>query len=503
MLKELLHRKKLFLFTFVTGIGCSFQFGFNVSVINSASAFVKVFINETWMERHETPLQEYAAKLIWSFIVSVLPVGGIVGTYVGGHLTTKYGRKKCMLYNNIAIILISMIMGLSRRARYFEIILVARFLYGISIGFGIMCHSLYLGESAPKDQRGAVCMSRPMLFAFGKFMGQVVGLREILGRESTWPLLLAFSGLPALIQLVTLPWFPESPRYLLIEKGNRALCQDALRRLWGSGDFTEEINDMMAERAAIDSDRAKSIREVFRDRTIRWQLISAMVISMASQLSGINVIYFYTTDVYEQLGIPKDKISYVGVGSGFIEILTSVICILFIERVGRKVLMWRGYSFMAVWMLILTVTLTLRNLSAWIPYCSLVFMFIYIFTYGLGPGCVSSVLILEIFTQSSRPAGLMISGTLQWIWLFILGLVFPFLIDTIGQLSFLVFLVSCSFAAVFVYTMIPETKGKTLLQISEEFGKMNEVNRSCGNFLNKRHVVPNTTEVFVIESSRL
>ncbi|XP_067911344.1 solute carrier family 2, facilitated glucose transporter member 11-like isoform X2 [Heterodontus francisci] len=433
--------------------------------------------------------------LLWSFIVSVYPIGGFVGAQFAAFLTVKYGRKKSLLCNDILAIVGALIMGFSKMARSFEMIVVGRFLYGINVGIGIVAHGLYLGEIAPKELRGAVCMTRAVFTAFGKWMGLVVGLRQILGDESTWHLLLAFSGLPALIQLITLPWFPESPRYLLMERGNRALCIDALQRLWGSGDFTEEVKDMMAEKAQMQGESKKNLIQLFRDKMIRCQLLTGMAVSVGMQLCGINIIYFYASDVYHQLGIPKDKIPYVGIGASGIEMLTSVMCGFIIERVGRRVLLWKGYCFMALWTLLLIITLSLKDNFSWIPYCSLVFIFAYILTFGMGPGSVSGVLPLEIFTQSNRSIALVAANSLQWLSLFVLGLVFPFVIDVLGPFSFFLFFASCCLASLFMFYILPETKGKTLLQINEEFNNLRNARRGMCSIFSKRPVVQNQTEI--------
>ncbi|XP_078277213.1 solute carrier family 2, facilitated glucose transporter member 11-like [Rhinoraja longicauda] len=474
MLKKLFLRRKFFLFIFVVGIGGSFQFGFNVSAINSPSEYIKAFINETWIDRYDTPLQEYSLMLLWSFIVAVYPVGGFVGAQFAAVLTVRYGRKRSLLWNNLVAIASAFIMGFSKMARSFEMIVVGRFLYGVATGIGLVAHGLYLGETAPKELRGAVCLTRAVFNAIGKCMGLVVGLRGILGDENKWHLLLAFSGLPALIQLVSLPWFPESPRYLLMEKGDRALCIDALQRLWGPGDFTEEVDEMMAERAQVQGVTKSNLLQLFSDKAVRCQLLTGIVASAGMQLSGINIIYFYANEVYQQLGIPKDKILYVGIVASGIEIMTSVICGFIIERAGRKVLLWKGYTFMALWILLLIITLSVKEYFTWIPYCSLAFIFAYIFTFGIGPGSVSGVLPLEIFTQSNRSIALVAANSLQWLSLFVLGLVFPFMVEVLGQFSFLLFFGSCSLVALFMFYILPETKGKTLLQIDEEFSTLRQ-----------------------------
>ncbi|XP_059511102.1 solute carrier family 2, facilitated glucose transporter member 11-like isoform X3 [Stegostoma tigrinum] len=401
MLKELLHRRKFIFFIFTVGIGGSFQFGFNISAINPPSEHIKNFINETWIERHETPLQEYSLMLFWSFLVSVYPVGGLVGAQFAAALTLKYGRKKSLLCNDVVAIVAALIMGFSKIARSFEMIVVGRFLYGINI---------------------------------------------------------------------------------------------ALRRLWGPGDFTEEVEDMLAERAQMQGTSKKNIVQLFRDKTIRCQLLTAMAVSTGMQLSGINIIYFYASDVYHQLGISKENIPFVGIGSSGIEMLTSVMCGFIIERAGRKVLLWKGYCFMAFWILLLIITLSLKERFSWIPYCSLVFIFAYILTFGMGPGSVSGVLPLELFTQPNRCIALVAANSLQWLSLFALGLVFPFIIEVLGPFSFILFVVSCFLASLFTFYVLPETKGKTLLQINEEFNNLRIARKGMWSIFRKRPAVPNQTE---------
>ncbi|GCB80669.1 hypothetical protein scyTo_0016313 [Scyliorhinus torazame] len=427
MLKKLLQGRMLLPLILVTGIGGGFQYGFNMSSINAPSMFIKKFIAETWVERFGTALDETAVTLLWCVIVSTYPIGGLFGALNAGHLSIKYGRKNALLFNNIVAIVAAIIMMFSKVGRSFEMILVGRFLYGINAGIGLNVHSMYLGESAPKELRGLVSLTRAMFVAFGKFIGQVVGLREILGTETAWPLLLAFSGLPALIQLFLLPWFPESPRYLLIDRGNKVLCVDALRRLWGQGDFFEEVQDMEAEQAAARGERPKTARELFQDRSVRWQLITNIMLTVAMQLCGINAHQF-----------------------------------------------------------------------TWMPYLSIFLIFAYIFSYGIGPAGVTAIIPFEIFTQSYRPVAFVINGSFQWLGLVLLGMIFPFIVEGLGPFCFLIFLGDCLIIAVFVFIILPETKGKTILEINEEFRKINRKRMGGSSVAVRRKPQQQEPEIFVI-----
>uniref|UniRef100_A0A8B9CAT8 Major facilitator superfamily (MFS) profile domain-containing protein n=1 Tax=Anser brachyrhynchus TaxID=132585 RepID=A0A8B9CAT8_9AVES len=129
-------------------------------------------------------------------------------------------RKKCQMFTNLIMLVAALLMAFSKTAKSFEMILAGRFLYGVGTGFSLNIHPQYVGEISPKKLRGFTNSTVAVFLTLGKLTGQVVGLREILGSEALWPWLLASSGLSALVQLVTLPFFPDSPPYLLIQKGN-------------------------------------------------------------------------------------------------------------------------------------------------------------------------------------------------------------------------------------------------------------------------------------------
>ncbi|XP_067861730.1 solute carrier family 2, facilitated glucose transporter member 11-like isoform X1 [Heptranchias perlo] len=469
ILKELFHLKVLLLLIIVSGMGGTLQHGLNMSLISAPSAYIKCFINETWLERYGTAMEEQVIKVTWSVIVSIYPIGAVLGALIAGHLSVKYGRKNCLVFNNILAIVAAAIVGLSRMARSFEMILVARFLYGVNAGNGMNIHCMYLMECSPKKLRGVVTVTTAIFISLGKCLGQIIGLREILGSESVWPLLMAFNAIPAFIQLVTLPWFPESPRYLLIDKGNRALSINALQRLWGKRDFSQELEEMQAERTAIRGKRPRSVWELCRDPSVWSQLAINMMMSLFIQLSGINAIYSYAFEIFHAAGIPNETIPYVSIGTGLIETITLLICGFFVERAGRKSLLCGGLGFMSLWTALLTVTFSLQHLVSWMPYCSLVIIFAYVLSYGLGPGGVAIILPSEIFLQSDRPAGYVINGFLNWFGLFLIGMVFSFMIEGLGYLCFLIFCGVCFVLTILAYYIVLETKGKTPLEINEEF----------------------------------
>ncbi|XP_015282774.1 PREDICTED: solute carrier family 2, facilitated glucose transporter member 11-like [Gekko japonicus] len=462
----------LFLATCAAGIGGTFQYGYNVSVINAPTEHIHRFLNESWRERHQAALSPGMLTLLWSTVASIFSLGGLFGAHLGGSLAIRLGRKGGLLTNNVIAILAALLMGISSPTGLFELLIVGRFLIGMNTGIGLSLQPLYIGEAAPKHLRGTMTMGSSIFLTGGILTGQVVGLRELLGGEKYWPFLLSSCCFPAFFQLLALPWFPESPRYLFIDKGDEVKCIQALKRFHGPLHYQMEMEDIQRERVALGGEKPKKPWELFTDRSVRWQLITIFLMPMGQQLSGINAIYFYASYVFAEAGIPSAKIPYVTLGTGACECLTALTCGLLIESMGRRRLILGGYSLMTVWCVVLTCSLTYKT-HPWAPYLSMASIFAFILSFGLGPGGVTNILTAELFMQSSRPAAYMIAGSMSWLSFFTVGMLFPFIVKGLKQYCFLVFLVECFLVAIFIFFVIPETKNKTFLEIKREFHKLN------------------------------
>ncbi|TDH12862.1 hypothetical protein EPR50_G00050220 [Perca flavescens] len=312
-------------------------------------------------------------------------------------------------------------------------------------------------------------MGTSIFITGGILTGQVIGLKELLGKEEQWPILLSTTCIPALLQLLILPWFPESPRYLLIDKRDDEGCKKALKQLHGISGCDGEWTDIEKEKNNFVDFQAKKPWELLTDRSVRRQLLTVLLLNAAQQLNGINAIYFYANYLFKQSGVPADKIPYVTVGTGACECITALTCGLLIDRLGRKVLITGGYTLMSICCILFTLTLSFQDASPVFPYMSMVCVFAFILSFGLGPGGVTNILTTELFTQTARPAAHIIAGSLNWLSFFIIGLVFPFIVIGLQQYCFLVFLAVCSLMAIYIFLFVPETKNKTFVEIQNEF----------------------------------
>ncbi|KAK5617663.1 hypothetical protein CRENBAI_002179 [Crenichthys baileyi] len=307
-------------------------------------------------------------------------------------------------------------------------------------------------------------LAGPMTIRFG---------REILGCESCWQYLLASNAIPGFIQLLTLPWFPESPRYLLIDRGDKEACIDALQRLRGCEVQSSELDEILQEQAETKGMRPRRPWELFTDRSVRWQLISVIIISSAMQLCGNDSIYFYASYVFKEASISDDQIQYVTIGTGTCEFTACIMCNLLVERKGRRFMLTGGFLLMTIWAIVFTIALSFERYVSWMPYLSMACIFTYILSFGMGPAGVTGVLPTEIFNQTARPAAYTIAGSMMWLNLFIVGMIFPFLVSGLSEYCFVPFAAICLSSALYIGLFLPETKGKSLSVITNEFHKMN------------------------------
>ncbi|XP_068065224.1 solute carrier family 2, facilitated glucose transporter member 11-like isoform X2 [Anomalospiza imberbis] len=434
-LSDLVQYRRLLLMIVVLGIGGTHLSGFQMSVINYTSLYIQKFVNETWLERYGSVLPQETLMLLWSLIVSVYCMGGMIGCLCSGYLTAKFGKKKSLLLNNVVLITAALLTGFSRRAKSFEMILAGRFLEGIAAGIHMNAHVQYAGEISPKKFRGFINVTSTVFLALGKTVARILGLRELLGTEDMWNVLLSFSGLVALIQLIFLPFFPESPPYLLLQKEDKAGCLKAMKQLWGEGNYHTEFDDLMKEKAITKGTKIMNVLEVLRERSVHPQLCTMLLLLLSLQLCGLSAITFYTSEIFETANLQESIIPYVSVGVSISELISIIFCDQFL----------------------------------WLRYCSVILIFLFIIAYGLGPAGAVVAVMNEIFTLSTRASAFVIGGIVIWLGLTFTGMIFPFAVMLLGPFCFLIFVAVLVISVVLIYLFLPETKGKSTSEITEKF----------------------------------
>ncbi|KAM4615380.1 solute carrier family 2 member 15a [Polymixia lowei] len=465
---------------FLTSFGSSMLYGYNLAVVNSPAVYIKDFYNRTVVSRNGTGLNGEALTLMYSLTVSVFAIGGLLGSLMVGMLVTRFGRKGTVVNTTVLVFIAGSLMGFSRICGSPEMVIVGRFITGIHSGISLSVVPMYLGEIAPKNLRGFLGLMPSIFICVGVFAAQILGLHELLGKEEHWPLFLSLVVVPTFIQLMLLPWFPESPRYLLIEKHNVHATITALKWYRAKCNIQAEIEEMQEEQRSLSSVETLSVWRLLLDDTVRWQVLSVVVINIGMQLSGIDAIWFYTNDIFENAGIPRPEIQYTTVGTGAIEIIAGLIGCFTIEKLGRRPLIIGGFAMMGICCAGITFALILQARLSFMRYVSVGCVVGIIAGFCIGPAGVPFLVTAELFKQSHRPAAYTVGGALNWMSNFAVGFVFPFLQMSAGSYCYLVFSSVCLSVAVFVFFVIPETKNKTFVEISRMFAKKEAIPETQG-----------------------
>uniref|UniRef100_A0A8C5X462 Solute carrier family 2, facilitated glucose transporter member 5 n=1 Tax=Malurus cyaneus samueli TaxID=2593467 RepID=A0A8C5X462_9PASS len=433
----------------------------------STLQYIKAFYNATWSQRYGHGLAPGPLTLLYALTVSIFALGGLVGSLLVGVLVE----------HALLVLLAGGFMGFSRELGSPEMVIIGRSITGLHSGICLSVVPLYLGEIAPKNLRGFLGLMPTLFICLGVFCAQVLGLPELLGKDRFWPLFLSMVVVPASLQLLLLHCFPESPRYLLIERNDICGATRALHRFLGTPDVQDVIEEMKEERRSLSSMEMVSVWQLLRDRSVRWQTLSVAVVNAGMQLSGIDAIWFYTNTIFENVGIPVSEIPYTTMGTGAIEIIAGLIGCLTIERVGRRPLIITGFCAMGVCSAGITVSLLLQvgpgHCHPWATPWATPWgwrMEGWVSSWGREHASgVPFLMTAELFTQSHRPAAYIVGGSLNWLCNFTVGFIFPFLQMSAGAFCYLVFCGVCLLVALYVYLIIPETKNKTFMEISHIF----------------------------------
>ncbi|NWI19476.1 GTR9 protein, partial [Crypturellus soui] len=491
---------RLLSLTLLVSFGSSMLYGYSLAVVNAPAAPIKAFYNATWSRRHGQGLPPGPLTLLYALTVAVFALGGLLGSLLVGLLVSRYGRNGALGRSALLVLLAAAAMGLSRHLGSPEMVIFGRFIMGVHSGgcSWVPRCSKDVHSLGPKPPwlflRGLLGLVPSIFICLGVFSAQVLGLPELLGQDRYWPLLLSVVVVPASLQLLLLRCFPESPRYLLIERNDIPGATEALRWFLGTANVRDEVEEMREEQRSLSSVDAVSMWRLLRDRSVRWQTLSVVVVNAGMQLSGIDAVWFYTNTIFEAAGIPAPQIPYVTVGTGAVEIVAGLMGCVAIERLGRRPLLLTGFCSMGLCSAGLTVSRLLqvgasgrrarwgvrhavtlaapRSPQAVLPgmrYVAAGCVVGIIAGFCLGPAGVPFLMTAELFTQSHRPAAYIVGGSLNWLSNFTVGFVFPFLQVSAGPFCYLFFCGVCLLVALYIYVIVPETKNRTFMEISQTF----------------------------------
>ncbi|XP_047512510.1 solute carrier family 2, facilitated glucose transporter member 5-like isoform X1 [Pieris napi] len=453
----------------VTTLGSSLPVGFNIGVVNTPAELIQQFCYESLRERFNIDLDKTWMNILWSSIVSIFIVGGCTGSILGSVLADKLGRKNATIVTSILSLAGALMFVLCRTANSVEMLILGRLLVGLSGGLTTSIVPMYLTELAPPSLTGAMGVACPMGVNVGVLVGQVMGLKYLLGKPNDWPYLLSVYALLVIICLPVLFILPESPKYLYVVKKNEAESLRELSRVRGVSPslLTEELDELREEvRSNNDTDRY-TMWAALKDRRLLLPLLLVCTSQAGQQTSGINAVFYYSQTIFRQAGLSQENGQFATIGCGAINVCTAVIMVYLLPRMGRRPLLLGSMFGATIILALLAAAMRFIDAVSWMPYAAMIAVLSYVLVYGFGLGPIPYFIASEIFEIAPRGAGMAWGSLANWGGNFLVGQFFQTMRDYIGAYSFLVFSALTAALTVFHKLYFPETRGKTPTQVTE------------------------------------
>uniref|UniRef100_A0A8C5DI15 Solute carrier family 2, facilitated glucose transporter member 5 n=1 Tax=Gouania willdenowi TaxID=441366 RepID=A0A8C5DI15_GOUWI len=454
------HLTATLLISILAAVLGSLQIGYHTGNINAPAKIIEEFFNHTWRSRHNASMPDHSLTLLWSLSVSIKDFGALLGSLGVKYLADTYGRRNSILIVNCLSVVGACLMFLSKASESFEVLILGRLVFGLFCGLVMSLNPLYIQEVSPTNLRGAFATLNQVSFASGILMGMVAGLETLLGTEHNWAMMLSLSLIPALLQYLLLPFCPESPRFLLINRGveDKAQTGESLLRLRGNVDKVQtELEEMKEEAAHTQS--AVTIHDFFRKRSYRQPIIIVLIVNLGSQLSGFNAIINYSTKMFQA---KFDEAKYLTLGVGAVNVTFTLVAVSNVSATDCFLLSLHMIFGETSNPFLKHLVPELRSLQVLLVFCL-------ISAYELGPGPISWFIAAELFDQPSRPIAMAFTSMLNWGGKFVLALLFPPLLKILGAYVYLLFMMVALLAFILTWIRLPETKGRTFDDIAEEF----------------------------------
>nr|WP_262885529.1 sugar porter family MFS transporter [Christiangramia aestuarii] len=419
-----------------------FLFGFDTVVISGADKQLQALWN-TSDAFHGSVVM---AMALW---------GTVVGAIFGGIPTNKFGRKNTLLVIGVLYFVSALGSALVDDPISFAIF---RFLGGLGVGASTIAAPAFVSEIAPADQRGKLVS----LYQFNIVLGILIAfLSNYLLRntgEEPWRWMVGVEAVPALLYVIFVLFIPRSPRWL-VSAGRLEEAEKVLGIIYPGIDTKEKLREIKA------LDDLEATGENILMKKFRFPLILAFLIAFFNQLSGINAFLYYAPRIFESAGLGESTALLSSIGIGVVNLIFTLLGVFLIDKLGRRQLMFIGSIGYIISLSLVAAAFFLNWGGLWVP----IFLFLFIAAHAIGQGAVIWVFISEIFPNRLRASGQAFGSSTHWVLAAIIPSTIPYLFTNIGPgYVFAFFAFMMVLQLLFVIFMMPETKGKTLEELSAE-----------------------------------
>ncbi len=452
------HRGYMRMVSIITCMG-ALLFGYNTAVVNGSLSFMAV--------------KSQLALSPWSqgIVSSGLTLGAAFGAVFGGPLSDKIGRKKILIWLGIIFTLGAIGCGFATNA---TMLIVFRFILGLAVGSASANVPVFLAEIAPSEMRGQMVSMNQLMIVSGQFLS--FGINAWLGttfgsNAAIWRIMLGVASIPGIILWLGMFLVPETPRWLA-SQGRFAEALLSLKKVRTEADAQNEIVEI---RQAVERDQEKNknqsgLRDMLHEPWVVQVLITGATLGVIQQFAGINSVMYYGTKILEASGFGEQAALISNVANGLFSIIGAVIGMYTIDILGRKKLEYSGLIVCAVCLISVGLISTFGSGESWTGIAVMVLVLIYIVFFQGSLGPVTWLINSEIFPSQYRGIGTGITIFILWFANFLVGLLFPVMLSSIGLAgSFYIFAACCVFGLFFVHARVPETKGVQLEDVETFF----------------------------------
>ena len=453
----------IMLLTLVATLG-GLLFGYDTAVISGAEKSIQAFLIDGLN----------LSSIAHGATVSSALIGCIIGGAISGILSSRIGRKNTLMVA-AALFFVSALgsgrpeflffnygeptMGLLYMFNFYRII------GGIGVGLASAVSPMYISEIAPAHMRGRLISFNQFAIIFGMLVVYFVNWNIAKGQsiewinETGWRYMFLSEAIPAAIFGILLFFVPETPRYLAMQGHNEKALR-ILERING----TEIAKKIMSDIKVTLASTASSKIFAYGKKVI----IIGILLSVFQQFVGINVALYYAPRIFESMGAAKDASMLQTIVMGLVNVVFTVVAILTVDKWGRKPLLITGSIGMAVGM----IAIGLLSYFKIIGISTLVFIIIYTASFMMSWGPICWVLIGEIFPNKIRGRAIAIAVAVQWAANYFISSTYPAMMEFSGGTTYMFYGVMSILSAIFVWKMVPETKGKSLEEMEQVIEKL-------------------------------
>lgn len=444
-------------------------FGYDTAVISGTITSV------------ETQFSLNAMQVGW--FVGCALVGSILGVAVAGILSDRFGRKLTMLV--AAILFTASGIGCAISQSFTELV-IYRIIGGIGIGVVSIVSPMYISEVAVARWRGTLVSLYQLAITIGFLAAYLVNFQILKSAETAvydtpwlhwimvdemWRGMLGSNALPALLFFIVIFFIPESPRWLIL-RNRTGRAHAVLEHIYRSSEAADgEIATIRdAEKAA-----PKSEWRSLTSPGMRRALLIGVAIAMLGQFMGVNAVLYYGPTIFEDAGLSSGDSLFSQVLVGAVNMLTTVIALVIIDRVGRKQLVYWGVSGMILSLLCIGTYFLAGAAWGLSSTFLLVFFLAYVFCCAISISAVIFVLLSEMYPTRVRGLAMSIAGFSLWIGTYLIGQLTPWMLETLTPAgTFFLFAAMCIPYILIMWRAVPETTGRSLEEIERYWQKFDK-----------------------------